>query len=227
MHSPPLPVQETPGAAGFVAPLPVRRHPLGLPAGSVRALLAFMVFGIFWTLLLLPERVDVDVRVPQYLYYLMFLILGHYFAARGHTPVIPGVRQHHPLYLPRGSLRLLMILGFTAALAWGFYHNPRFFDRLKPLQVAELPYLPLALLGAFFLGIIVARVADRLLAGPAGLPAWFQDVLAWVSLIALVSLVIEVVVRLVINPTLNRPLELPHWEGYLAAVVGFYFGLKS
>jgi len=227
MHSPPLPVQETPGTAGFVAPLPVRRHPLGLPAGSVRALLAFMVFGIFWTLLLLPERVDVDIRVPQYLYYLMFLILGHYFAARGHTPVIPGVRQHHPLYLPRGSLRLLMILGFTAALAWGFYHNPRFFDRLKPLQVAELPYLPLALLGAFFLGIIVARVADRLLAGPAGLPAWFQDVLAWVSLIALVSLVVEVVVRLVINPTLAKPLELPHWEGYLAAVVGFYFGLKS
>lgn len=227
MHTPPLPVQETPAHAALVAPLPVRRHPLGLPAGSVRALLAFMVFGIIWAMLLLPERVDVDIRVPQYLYYLMFLILGHYFAARGHTPVIAGVREHPPLYLPRGSLRLLMIVGFAAAMAWGFYHNPRFFDRLKPLQITDQPYLPLVLLAAFFLGIIVARVADRLLAGPEGLPAWFQDILAWVSLIALLSLAAEFIVRLVINPTLAHPLDLPHWEGYLAAVVGFYFGLKS
>lgn len=227
MHSPPLPVQEMPGHAGLVEPPPVRRHPLGLPAGSIRALLAFMVFGIIWTLLLLPEREDVDIQIPQYLYYLMFLILGHYFAARSHTPVVPGVREHPPLYLPRGSLRFLMILGFAVALAWGFYHNPRFFDRLKSLQISDQPYLPLVLLGAFFLGIIVARVANRVLTGPEGLSPWFQDILAWIALIAILSLGIEFIVRLVINPSLAQPLKLPHWEGYLAAVVGFYFGLKS
>jgi hypothetical protein len=223
MHSPPLPVQETPGHAELVAPPPVQRHPLGLPAGSVRALLAFMVFGIFWTLILLPDAVP----IPQYLYYLMFLILGHYFAARGHAPVIPGVHQHHPLYLPRGSIRLLLILGFAAVMAWGFYHNPHFFDRFQSIQVTDQPYLPVALLGAFFLGIVVARFGERFLSGPQGLAPWFQDILAWVALVALVSLAAEVIVRLVINPTLSKPLDLPHWEGYLAAVVGFYFGLKS
>jgi len=226
MHSPPLPVQEMPGQTGLVSP-PARRHPLGLPAGSIRALLAFMVFGIIWTLLLLPEREDKDILIPQYLYYLMFLILGHYFAARSHTPVLAGVRQYHPLYLPRGSLRLIMILGFVAAIAWGFYHNPLFFDRLKSVQLSDQPYLPLVLLGAFFLGIVVARMADRVLTGPEGLSPWFQDILAWVALIAILSLGIEVIVRLVINPSLSKSLDLPYWEGYLAAVVGFYFGLKS
>ena len=73
--SPPL--IPTPAA---VSPAP--RQPLGLPEGSVRALLALMVFGTIWALLLIHE--DKPEPVPLYLYYLMFLILGSYFAARRH-----------------------------------------------------------------------------------------------------------------------------------------------
>lgn len=222
-----LPPNQFTPAQGILAPLPAQRHPLGLPAGSVRALLAFMVFGIIWALLLLPERTEAPIRVPLYLYYLMFLILGHYFAARGHAPANTGRREPPPLYLPHGSLRFLMIAGFSAALAWGFYHNPRFFDRLNPERLGDQPYLPLVLLSAFFLGILLSRVANRVLAGPAGLPPWFQDVLAWISLLAILSLGIDFLVRLVINPSLAEPLSLQHWEGYLAVMVGFYFGLRS
>jgi hypothetical protein len=128
--------------------------------------------------------------------------------------------------LPRGSLRFLMMAGFIAALAWGFYQNPRFFDRLKP-QAGDQPYLPLVLLSAFFVGVVLSRIADRLLAGPLGLPAWFQDVTAWVSLLAILFMVVELVIRLIINPTLDQPLNLPHWEGFLGAMVAFYFGLRS
>jgi hypothetical protein len=202
-----------------------RRHPLGLPAGSVRALLALMVFGLIWCLLLLPEKSGREIRIPLYLVYLMFLILGHYFAARGHGGGV-AAGEKHPLYLPKGSLRFIMFAGFAGAMGWGFYHNPNFFDRLKP-NLEEQPYLPILLLGAFFLGIIVARIGNALFTGPDGLAPWFQDILAWISLLAMVGLAVEIIVHLVINPTLAQPLQLPHWEGYIAALVGFYFGVKS
>jgi hypothetical protein len=207
-----------------VDPMRNRRHPLGLPPGSVRAILAFMVFGTIWAMLLLPE--EKAVPIPLYLYYLMFLILGAYFAARGHGhgPSAPG--QPHPLYLPRGSIRFLMILGFAAALGWGYYHNPNFFDRLSP-TVTDKPILPLVVLGTFFLGVLVARLANLLLAGPEGLPPWFQDILAWISLLAVLLFTAEILIRLVINPTLNWELDLSAWESILAGVVAFYFGVRS
>jgi hypothetical protein len=183
-------------------PSPIPRQPLGLPEGSVRALLAIMVFGTIWALLLIHE--DKPAPIPLYLYYLMFLILGSYFAARRHHQRPPGVRQAHPLHLPRGTLRFLMIVGFIAAIGWGFYSNPQFLDRLNP-PVTEQPYLPVVVVGAFFLGVLVARFGERVLAGPGA----------------------EVLIRLVINPTLSQPLSLPPWESILAGLVAFYFGVRS
>ena len=55
------------------------RQPLNLPAGSIRALLVLMVLGLIWALMLLPE--ERGVQIPLYLFYLMFLLLGHFFAA--------------------------------------------------------------------------------------------------------------------------------------------------
>src|SRR5262245_568951 len=216
-------------AAAHAAHPHARRHPLGLPAGSVRALLAFMVFGIVWMMLLLPEQAGKEIRIPLYLYYLMFLILGSYFAARGHAHAPTGAKEAPPLHMPRGSLRLLMIVGFAAALGWSFYHNPDFLKRLNPVDrlspdAPEQPYLPLVLLGAFFLGIVVNRIANVLLANPmTGLPAWYQDVLAWISLLAMIGLAAEVIIRLLIYPKAGpeRHFELPHWEGFLTALVAF------
>src|SRR5260370_37946074 len=59
-----------------------RRHALGLPAGSVRALLAFMVLGLLWALAYSAQEKDLPVTFV-YLQYLMVLILAHYFAAHG------------------------------------------------------------------------------------------------------------------------------------------------
>jgi hypothetical protein len=217
--SPPPPTQ-----APATVPSPIPRQPLGLPEGSVRALLAIMVFGTIWALLLIHE--DKPASIPLYLYYLMFLILGSYFAARRHHQPASGVRQSHPLHLPRGTLRFLMIVGFIAAIGWGFYSDPHFLDRLNPL-VTEQPYLPVVVVGAFFLGILIARFGERVLAGPTGVPPWSQDVLAWVSLLAMLGLGAEVLIQLVINPTLSQPLKLPPWEGILAGLVAFYFGARS
>jgi hypothetical protein len=214
------------GYAPGYQPEPYQRHPLGLPAGSVRALLALMVFGLIWALWLLPE--DKVQPVPLYLYSLMFLILGSYFAARSSGGTTPAAGSRHPLFLPRGTFRTLFLLGFAAALGWGFYSDPNFQARLKP-AIPEQPLQPLILLVAFFVGIVVSRFGRRFLSGPTGAPPWFQDLLAWVSLLAMLGLGFEVIILLVINPTMDpsRQLDLPHWEGFLSAVIGFYFGARS
>jgi hypothetical protein len=225
--SPPPRVGEVQAQAAQFTPPPYQRHPLGLPAGSVRALLALMVFGLIWGLLLFPE--EQPKQIPLYLYSLMFLILGHYFAARGHTPRVPGHYEHPPLYLPRGTLRTLFFLGFAGVLGWGFYSDPHFAERLAPKIDATYSYSPLIMLGAFFFGILVNRFAIHFLSGPEGIRPWFQDLLAWVSLLAVFALGAELIIRLVIYPSVepSRQIALPNWEGFLSALVGFYFGVKS
>jgi len=211
----------------IVDPATYRRHPLGLPAGSVRSVLAILVFGTYWALLLMPE--DRRVPVPVYLYYLMFLIVGHYFAAQSRHAV--NRAEPAPLHLPRGTIRFLIVVGFIAVFGYGYWSNPDFIDRLAPdprgMRGAALE--PLIILGAFFLGILAARFAYHVLGRSNAVPAWVQDVQAWVGLLAVLGMFIEVLIRLVINPTLNEPqqLSLPVWETALAAVVAFYFGARS
>jgi hypothetical protein len=183
-----------------------------------------MVFGLIWAILLLPE--GKSAQIPPYLIFLMFLILGHYFAFRS-TAGTPGERP--PLYLPRGFIRFLIVVGFIAVLGWGFYHDPKFQDRLVPANLGDQPLLLWVVMGAFFVGVITAQMGKRLFSGPEGPPPWFQDIQAWVSLLAMVGLGAEVIIRLVINPTLaaDKQLTLPAWEGTLAAIVAFYFGART
>jgi hypothetical protein len=203
-----------------------RRHPLGLPAGSVRALLTLMVLGTVWALLALPP--EKELHVPLYLHYLTFLVIGSYFGTRS---VNREAGESPPLYLPRGSVRLIIILGFVAVIAWGAYQNPGFLNRMTPSleQLSEQPLLPLVIFGAFFVGVIISALAHMVLAGPLGLPAWYQDLQAWVSLLAVLGLGAEVIYQLVILPGLEpeSAMKLPHWQGILSGIVAFYFGARS
>src|SRR2546427_12038141 len=95
------------------------RYPLAMPPGSVRAILTFIVMGLVWALMLQPP--DKGIGIPLYLYYLMFLVLGSFFAAHGRSIAAPDAASASPLYLPRGTLRTLLILGFLAVLGWKYY----------------------------------------------------------------------------------------------------------
>src|SRR5437868_26735 len=89
------------------APVDWRKvHALGLPSGSIRALLAVLVFATVWcSLLVRPTQ-----EIPDYLGDLLFIIMGHYFAARRRAAEDPEPGPP-PLFLPRGSIRLLLIAG--------------------------------------------------------------------------------------------------------------------
>jgi hypothetical protein len=196
-----------------------RRHALGLPAGSVRALLGLAVLAMLWVLALrFPHN------LPQsfiYLQFLMLLILAHYFTAHGRT-VGRSAGESPALGLPRGSIRLLLMGGYLG-LAGYLYSSGG-----ELTMPASGPFfLLVALLGSgFFLGYLI----NALVGGRSGhAPAWFQDIEAWLALLAVIALAILVMVYVVINPTLAKDMQInvDQVEAFLAAVVGFYFGARS
>jgi hypothetical protein len=222
---PGLDPHETPGA-----PPRYRRHALGLPAGSIRALLAFMVLGVLWLLALFGgraagETIATGGKIPLdfiYLQYVMILILAHFFAAHGNT-IGRNVSQHSPLRLPSGSVRFLLLAGYVGLIVWLVY-NRREFEATPE----EHLFLPLVLVSGFIVGFVITKLV--LVASPGGqLPYWFQDVQAWFALLAVIGLAIVTVVHLFILPNIEESLRFgtTTLETIVAAVVGFYFGARS
>jgi hypothetical protein len=200
--------------------VPVPRHPLGLPQGSVRAALSLTIVGLFWLLLLLPA--DKDVQIPLHLYFLLGLVLL-FFASHGRSIAPPGTTHRSPLGLPRGSIRGIILIGTVAVVAWCIRSDQELLiARLTPTagQLPQWPYLLGALLGGYFVGWII-----RL--GPWKDLYWFQDLQAWVSLIAIILLGAEIALRLFVRPNMDQEIDLPLYEKILVAVVAFYFGVRS
>jgi hypothetical protein len=213
----PIPGLEPGGAAR-----PAKRHALGMPAGSVRAILTLLVVGMI-CILLLVSPADKPIHIPAYLLYLLFLGLGHFFAAHGSS--IP--KGETPLYLPSGLIRLLIIGMLVATVAYKLSGG---YDLLqKQLEgsvqsITEQPFLPVIIVGGFFLGVVV-----HILVGRQNTPYWFEDVEAWVALVAVFGLAVDAMITLVINPSLQEsdPLDAYGLEGFVAAAVAFYFGARS
>jgi hypothetical protein len=203
-----------------VAPsYPVYRQPLGLPAGSIRAALSLLIVGLFLLLLALPS--DKQVVIPLYLYFLLCMVLV-FFAAHGHSIAPEGVAHPSPWWLPRGTLRLLITLAIIGVVAWQFYVDPeKVIDRVTPHpgQLAQWPYLMMSLVGGFLLGWLIRR-------GPWRDAYWFQDLRAWIALIAMLILCGEILVRAFINPNIAEGHNVPFMERLLVAIVAFYFGVR-
>ena len=96
------------------------KHPLGLPRGSVRALLAlFVVFVTCWLTVKIGPGEEIPVAVSEAL----FTVLAYYFATRAHATMSRaeleellaergGETEKNPLFLPTGTIRVLIILAF-------------------------------------------------------------------------------------------------------------------
>jgi hypothetical protein len=206
-----------------------RMHALGLPAGSIRALLAVLVFATVWGMLLVRPSQE----VPDYLSDLMFVIMGHYFATRKRSAAIevsgdePGPP---PLYLPRGSIRLFLAAG-SAAVAVILY------QRGVLTRIDRNPGVTtLLLIGGFLFGVILNSAVgwwrERVQRGHKAI----EDVQALAAVGAGLALVALVWNRLfpIVSPG-EMDAIFQDWghlgrlgpEHLLAAVIGFYFGSRS
>jgi hypothetical protein len=208
-----------PISPGTLKPPP--RSALGLPAGSIRALLALMVTGMISLLIALPPMQDHPRQIPPYLYYLLFIAVAHYFAARGQA----SAQSRHwpaPLYLPRGSVRLLILVMLVGSVTYSMIRDqPAFLDQMTASlkEVANQPFLPVVLLSGFFLGTIVRAVVGHENRSPA-----LHDIEAWFALISVMLICIDAMIKFVIYTSVWEPPNLPTWEAIIAAVVAFYFG---
>lgn len=200
-----------------------KRHALKLPAGSVRAIHVLAIVGLICAILLIPG----NKTIPPYLIYLMFLMLGHYFASHGVTIATRDDPEPSPLYLPGGTVRFLILAALIGCVGWKLYDDQaglvkQFRESLDKL--GDEPYLPLIILGGFIAGVIVRMVIVRI--GPS---AAFQDFEAWISLVSLLLIVIAAMIHLVVDPSLGweERLYLPTWESFVGGVIAFYFGERS
>ena len=220
----------SPGDAGIpglddIPRLPPRarypRHALGLPAGSVRALLAFMLLAAMWALAWATPRTEMIPVTYVYLQYVMLLVLAHYFGSHGNT-IGKHVSRRSPLGLPSGTVRFLLLAGYLGLVGWLLYSRREF----------EMPpsgslFLPLILVSGFFAGFVVTKLVQAVSGGQV--PYWFQDIQAWVALLGMIGLTVIVMVRVFVNPNIGQELQIPltSVETGVAAVVGFYFGARS
>lgn len=122
---------------------------LGLPSGSIRALLTLMTVGFIVVQTARGERVGL------LWFESLMIVLAHYFASRRLVQMSPDLRarltqegvleaEPNPLYLPRHSLRLLIIAAFVGLAAY-LWRNGRLLDSVAvPIFIA---------VGSYFLGI--------------------------------------------------------------------------
>jgi hypothetical protein len=101
---------------------------------------------------------------------------AHYFGARSASPAAAG-RQ--PLFLPRGSVRLIIVAGFVAV---GYVLRTRgrlTFDIKDPNAAVFL------LVGALVAGAVLRKVLDVLTRGRAIAPRrWFENLKAVAVIVA-------------------------------------------
>jgi len=138
--------------------------PLGMPTGSVRALLTLLTTAVVCTSIVRRRELDF------FWFETLLIALAHYFTTRRFVSLPPevveqlqrqGIVEHesHPLFLPRHSIRTL-ILGAFVGLGFYLYREGRLYER-DSLSL-------LGIVGAYFLGAVVrgitgwfSRVRDR------------------------------------------------------------------
>jgi hypothetical protein len=186
-----------------------KQNALGLPSGSVRAILAIIVFGgICWWLSTKPNE-----QVPNTFSNLLFIIMGHYFAVRHDH----GIKTYSPppLWLPKGSVRSLLFIMFAFTTIWLIYHNQFYSNKLTQSAVT------LILVIGFLLGVVKSYIFTKT-------NKLMEDVRAIVSIVAGIGLLaLTFGAYKIHNDSIKDFLIQFKTEDVLAAIVGFYFGTKS
>jgi hypothetical protein len=134
--------------------------PLGLPTGSVRALLTLTCVAVVVVNTARGRETDL------FWVEALLITMAHYFTSRRFVSLPPATirqlesdgileRESQPLFLPRGSIRALIIAAFIG-LGVYLYQNDR--ARLTEPNVITL----LGLVSAYFLGAMVRTMAGFL-----------------------------------------------------------------
>jgi len=166
---------------------PRQRKVLGLPPGSIRALLTLMTVGF------IVVQTARGVHVGLLWFESLMIVLAHYFAHRRFVALSPEMREKlkaeslleddvHPLYLPKHSLRTIIVLAFIG-LAVYLGGKGRLLD---PVAVPVF-----VTVGSYFLGIGFGAFGEWWMKGrPIKGASWFDDARALVTLVAVALMIV-------------------------------------
>jgi hypothetical protein len=190
---------------------------LGLPPGSVRALLALLIVSTVIVETVRGRTLHVALAES------LMIVLASYFATRRVVDLPPDVlekleqdgqlpSERHPLYLPRFSIRVIILLSFIGLA--GYLHQ-------RGELFTEKALATLGLVLAYFLGVLF-RFVGKLFSRwsvPTGLVDWFGDLRAIVVLGATAALTASY--------WIERKDVLPDWaESTTLSLLLFYFGAR-
>jgi hypothetical protein len=202
----------------LLLPPPRVRKVLGLPPGSIRALLTLMTVGF------IVAQTARGIQVSLLWFESLMIVLAHYFAHRRFVALSPAVREKlkaenlvedepHPLYLPKHSLRTIIVLAF---LGLAIYLAAQ--GRLRDPVAAPVFFS----VGSYFLGIGFGNFVtwwnkDK----PRLDSSWFETTKAAVTLLAVAF---AIVIQL-----FGWQQEIPYGnklEALPLALMLFYFGSR-
>jgi hypothetical protein len=164
-------------------PLPSKpRPPLGLPSGSVRALLTLLIVAVVITQVVRGREVE-----PLWTETLM-IALAHYFTSRRFINLAPDLMRRletegrveaeaHPLYLPRHTVRALLILVFVGLAVYLFRQD----QLLQPPALSILGVVFSYMLGILARALLLWWTKGR----KTNTIQWWEDIKALVVLLAL------------------------------------------
>ena len=178
--------------------------PLSLPRGSIRAIIALTLLGLLSYFFL-------DVReVPLSLAFISLLVLGHYFGARTGQNEYQG---RPPLFLPRGSIRIIIIL-LILTVTWFMWEH----DRLNLIVDERETTVVLVALG-LIAGYLIRAILDFITGGRMAKPRrLFENVKAILALMATATLVIACV---------SDRAESENIALLVTPFIAFYFGSRQ
>jgi hypothetical protein len=190
--------------------------PLGLPTGSIRALLTLIVVAVVVTKITYAR--DLDALWIETL----LIAMAHYFTSRRFVSLSPDVllrleqegvieKERHPLYLPRNSIRTIIVGAFVGLGIYLFREH-----RILETQALAL----LSMVFAYLFGGLVRGISywwNRRRAKPAS--GTWGDLKA---LIVLGSLVVVGGLELFV-PDLRLPTYMHH---IVLGMTLFYFGSR-
>ena len=192
-------------------------NPFGLPLGSVRGLMALMILGFFWVVLVWPGA---TAKPPLGHFFLLPLVLFSF--------ALPTHRAKHEGFgvLPL-VLRVLVLGGTIAVGIYAYQKGPGVYhDRLTPRPEDFSEFwlsFGLTLAGGFFAGHLF-----RLLLGPSGV--LFVTGRSWLGVVSLVMLAVELalVVMLLSSKGGDKSFIefLRYYEFVELGVVSAYFGTR-
>jgi hypothetical protein len=211
------------------APAPPKRYPLGLPPGSVRALLTLGVLALLWVLTLLAPKeygtAEQD-KLPMIyitLQLLMLFLMGHFFASHGKS-IGRHLDAGSPLGLPGGTVRVLLLGGYIGLCVYLYIHRASYHYSVPTESIALVLGV---MMGGYLVGGILGGLAR--MTGGGETPFWFQDVQAWLAILGLIVMTGLVVYYLFIDKSLStetRP-DMRIAEAVLAGIIGLYFGART